>query len=237
LDGYEPWSSGETVAAGDRKSIEAALKKLPPSPPPPKPAATGTFSASATEIDEGQSVQLIWNTRNADEVTIEPEASGLGPKGAIKVSPTKTTIYTLIAKGSGGDYRATADIVVRPKKTSDNNTVSSSSGGADVEAIKELLYKFGAAYGDCKDLTVLWPSMTASQCKAIEDSTKKLKQTRLKENCPGSPSINGDGAEWNCTETVTYVDGTERKSTRPIQVAFRFKKKNALWYVDSRSVK
>jgi serine/threonine-protein kinase len=236
LDGYEPWSSGETVAAGDRKSIEAALKKVPPSPPTPKPAATGTFSTSASEIDEGQSVQLIWSTRYADEVTIEPEASGLGPKGAIKVSPTKTTTYTLIAKGSGGDYRATADVVVRPRKTTDVSLASSPSG-ADAEAIKELLYKFGAAYGDCRELMVLWPSLTASQCKAIEDSTKKLKQTRLKDNCPGSPSINGDGADWSCTETVTYVDGTERKSTRPIQMAFRFKKKNGLWYVDSHSAK
>ena len=236
LDGYEPWSSSETVAAGDRKSVEAALKKVLPSPPPAKPAATGTFSASAAEIDEGQSVQLIWNTRNADEVTIEPEASGLGPKGAIKVSPTKTTTYTLIAKGSGGDYRATADIVVRPKKTIDSSTAPSGSS-ADAEAIKELVLRFGPAYGDCRDLTALWPSLTSGQCKPIEDSAKRLKQMRLKDDCPGSPSISGDAAEWNCTETVTYLDGTQRRSTNPTQVAFRFKRKNGAWYVDSHSVK
>src|SRR5271157_2893928 len=206
-------------------------------PPEPLKPPTGTFSASATEIEEGQSTQLVWDTRNADDVRIEPGASGLGPKGAINVSPTKTTTYVMIAKGSGGDYRATAEIVVRPKtKTTDNNPVSS-GGSADAEAIKELLYKFSAAYGDCKELMALWPSLTPSQCRAIEESTKRLKQTRLKDSCPGSPSISGEGAEWSCTETVTYVDGTERKSTKPTQMAFRFKKKDGVWYVDSHSAK
>src|SRR5271165_4643780 len=201
----------------------------------PEPAATGTFSSSAAEIDEGQSAQLIWDTRNAKDVRINPEASGLGPRGSIKVSPTKTTTYTLIAKGPGGDYRATAEIVVH-RKTTDNPTVSS-GGSADAEAIKELVLRFGPAYGDCKDLMALWPSLTSGQCRPIEDSAKRLKQMRLKDNCPGSPSISGDAAEWNCTETVTYLDGNKRSSTPPTQVAFRFKKTNGVWYVDGHSVK
>src|SRR5271157_385845 len=237
LDGYDSWSSSETLAAGDRKSIEAVLRpRVVAKIETPKPP-TGALSASPTEIEEEQSAQLSWSTQNATDVTIEPGFSGLGPKGTINVSPTKTTTYTLIAKGSGGDYRATAEIVVRPKtKTTDNNPVSS-GGSADAEAIKELLYKFSAAYGDCKELMALWPSLTPSQCRAIEESTKRLKQTRLKDSCPGSPSISGEGAEWSCTETVTYVDGTERKSTKPTQMAFRFKKKDGVWYVDSHSAK
>jgi hypothetical protein len=160
----------------------------------------------------------------------------LGPKGSVNVSPTTTTTYTLIAKGSGGEYRSpTVEIVVRPKKPTDNPVPSGIP--PDAQAIKELLYRFIEAYGDCNELMALWPSLTAAQCKAIEESTKRLKQTRLKDNCPGLPSISGDGAEWNCTETVTYVDGTQRKSTPPTQVAFRFKKKNGAWYVDSHSVK
>jgi eukaryotic-like serine/threonine-protein kinase len=240
LDGYDSWSGSATLVAGDHKNIQAVLrpKVVAKLPEPPKPAATGTFSASAAEIDEGQSAQLVWNTRNASEVSIDPEASGLGPKGSIKVSPPKTTTYTLIAKGAGGEYRATAEIVVRPKRTADSNTVSLLSGGsADAAAIKELLYKFSQAYGDCKELMALWPSLTPGQCRAVEESTRKLKQTRLKDNCPGSPNIYGDAADWNCIETVTYLDGTERKATKPLKMAFRFKKKNGVWYVDSHSVK
>src|SRR5271165_2434363 len=212
-----------------------ATVNLTAPPALPEPAATGTFSSSATEIDEGQSAQLIWDTRNAKDVRIDPEASGLGPRGSIKVSPTKTTTYTLIAKGPGGDYRATAEIVVH-RKTTDNPTVSS-GGSADAEAIKELVLRFGPAYGDCKDLMALWPSLTSGQCRPIEDSAKRLKQMRLKDNCPGSPSISGDAAEWNCTETVTYLDGNKRSSTPPTQVAFRFKKTNGVWYVEGHSVK
>jgi serine/threonine-protein kinase len=231
LEGYEAWSSSETVAAGGRKSVEALLKKAPPSPRPP---ATGTFSVTATEIEEGQSAQLIWDTRNSSDVRIDPEASGLGPKGSIKVSPLKSTTYTLIAKGPGGDYRATAEIIVRPRKAADNGNAGAT---ADAEALKELVYKFSLAYGDCKELKPLWPSLTASQCKPINESAKLLKQMRLKENCPSLPSISGDAAEWSCTETVTYLDGTERKSTKPTSIAFRFKKTNGVWYVDSHSVK
>jgi hypothetical protein len=198
----------------------------------PTKSAIGTLSASPTEIDEGQSAKLTWTTESATDVSIDPGISGLGPKGAINVSPTKTTTYTLIAKGAGGDFKTTAEIAVRPKKKEENNPPP-----PDAESIKELVYKFSVAYGDCTELTALWPSLTASQCRAIEESTKKLKQTRLKDNCPGSPSINGDAAGWNCTETMTYLDGTQKRSTPPTQVAFRFKKTNGVWYVDGHSVK
>lgn len=82
-------------------------------------------------------------------MSIDPGFSGLGPKGAINVSPTKTTTYTLIAKGAGGDYRTTAEIVVRPKTTPTVSTTVASAGSRDAEAIKELVLRFGNAYGDC----------------------------------------------------------------------------------------
>jgi eukaryotic-like serine/threonine-protein kinase len=240
LENFEPWTGNFTLKAGDQQPVDARLtaKALPPPvqppPPQPEPAATGTFSASVTEIDEGQSAQLMWDTRNAKDVRIDPEASGLGPKGSIKVSPTKTTTYTLIAKGPGGDYKATAEIVVRPKATMDTSPVAPAG---DAAAIKELIYKFDNAYGDCRELRALWPAVTTDQCKTIEDSARQLKQMRLKDSCTGSPNISGDAAEWNCTEIVTYMDKTERKSTKPTSIAFRFKKTNGTWYVDGHSAK
>jgi hypothetical protein len=117
------------------------------------------------------------------------------------------------------------------------------AGSADAAAIKELVYKFSVAYGDCSELRSLWPSLTVGQCRLMEDSTRTLKQTRVKDNCPGSPSINGERAEWTCTESMTYLvehpetGESPRKSTIPIQVTFRFKKNNGIWYVDGRSMK
>jgi hypothetical protein len=136
----------------------------------------------------------------------------------------------LIAKGAGPDYKTSAEIVVRKTVVNPPPPLS-----GDSEAIKALIDRFGTAYvdcayGDCGDLNGLWPSLTPGQRKAITDTGGKLKHLRVKETCPGSPGINGETAEWNCTETTTYDGPTKRT-----QIAFHFKKTSGNWYVDSHS--
>ena len=62
-------------------------------------------------IQAGQSASLTWQTGNATDVSID----GIGavqPNGSQSVSPTDSTTYHLIAKGSGGTQEATARLTV-----------------------------------------------------------------------------------------------------------------------------
>jgi peptidoglycan-associated lipoprotein len=88
-------------------------------------APTASLSASPNTIDQGQSTTLTWQTTNASDVSID----GIGPvdmSGSRQVTPTDSTTYHLIAKGSGGTQDATARVTVNapppPAATTSNLT-------------------------------------------------------------------------------------------------------------------
>jgi peptidoglycan-associated lipoprotein len=88
-------------------------KKTPPPPPPPPPSAapTASISVDPNTIQAGGSASLTWQTSNATDVSID----GIGavqPNGSQSVSPTDSTTYHLVAKGSGGTQEATARLTV-----------------------------------------------------------------------------------------------------------------------------
>ena len=88
-------------------------KKAPPPPPPapPPPAPTASISVNPSSIQSGQSASLTWQTSNATDVSID----GIGavqPNGSQSVSPTDSTTYHLVAKGTGGTQEATARLTV-----------------------------------------------------------------------------------------------------------------------------
>jgi len=83
----------------------------PPPPPPPPPAPTASISVNPSSIQAGQSASLTWQTSNATDVSID----GIGavqPNGSQSVSPTESTTYHLVAKGTGGTQEATARLTV-----------------------------------------------------------------------------------------------------------------------------
>ena len=97
-------------------------KATPPSQPPP-PSPTASLSATPTDIQHGQNVQLSWNTTNATDVNI----SGLGTvsaSGTQTVTPTDSTTYGLMAKGPGGTADASARVTVTPKPPAQPPTIS-----------------------------------------------------------------------------------------------------------------
>jgi len=55
------------------------------------------FDASLTEIEAGGQTELSWEVRNASEVTLDGEP--VDSIGSLVVSPTETTLYTLIGFG------------------------------------------------------------------------------------------------------------------------------------------
>ena len=101
-------------ALGALMTLSACGKKKtppPPPPPPPPPAPTASISVSPNSIQAGQSASLTWQTSNATDVSID----GIGavqPNGSQSVSPTDSTTYHLVAKGSGGSQEATARLTV-----------------------------------------------------------------------------------------------------------------------------
>jgi peptidoglycan-associated lipoprotein len=109
--------------------LGACAKKVAPPPPPPPPsptAPTASLSANPNTVDPGQPTTLTWQTTNATDVSID----GIGPvdpSGSRQVTPTDSTTYHLIAKGSGGTQDATARVTVNtapapPPETAPNLT-------------------------------------------------------------------------------------------------------------------
>ncbi len=97
--------------AGCAKKV---AKVTPPATPPAPPAPTATLAASPDVIQQGQSTELTWQTKNATDITI----SGLGTvpsSGSRAVTPNMSTTYNLVAKGPGGTRDASARVTVNPK--------------------------------------------------------------------------------------------------------------------------
>ncbi len=95
------------LGACHKKSVPVA-----PPPPPPSPAKpTATFSASPSDVQRGQSVQLTWSTQNATDVTID-SIGAVAPNGSKSLTPSESTTYTLTAKGPGGTIQASARVSV-----------------------------------------------------------------------------------------------------------------------------
>jgi peptidoglycan-associated lipoprotein len=98
-------------------AIAGCKKKTPPPPAAETaPAATSAaptaqFSATPDHISAGDQATLSWKTTDATSVSID----GIGdvPTTGVKtVTPTSTTTYHLVAKGSGGTTDATALVSV-----------------------------------------------------------------------------------------------------------------------------
>lgn len=96
--------------AGCNKRV---AKATPPAPPPP-PAPTATLAANPSVIQQGQSTTLAWQTTNANDITI-PGLGTLAASGSRTVTPSESTTYTLLARGSGGTKDASARVTVNAK--------------------------------------------------------------------------------------------------------------------------
>jgi peptidoglycan-associated lipoprotein len=106
------------MALGALLTLGACAKKAAPAPPPPPPPAppaapTASISVSPNSVQQGQSATLTWQTSNATDISID----GIGAvqaNGSQSVSPSDSTTYHLVAKGSGGSQDASARLTVMP---------------------------------------------------------------------------------------------------------------------------
>jgi hypothetical protein len=75
---------------------------------------TGSFNASTTQINCGQSSNLTWQTSE----TVDANISGIGdvqPSGSQSVSPHATTTYDFKSAGPGGTVKGSATVNVNTK--------------------------------------------------------------------------------------------------------------------------
>jgi len=70
------------------------------------------FEASPPSIAKGESSTLRWNISGASTVRIDPDVGSVALTGNRVVSPTKTTVYTIVATNQAGTTTATTGVLV-----------------------------------------------------------------------------------------------------------------------------
>jgi len=71
-----------------------------------------SFEAHPDAITSGNSAELIWNVKNAESVSIDPEVGSTANAGTKSVSPKETTTYTLTAKNKDKVKQSLTQVVV-----------------------------------------------------------------------------------------------------------------------------
>ncbi len=156
------------------------------------------FSASQTTIAAGQSVQLSWDLSAAEAAYLRynGQEEGVISPGSKTVSPTRSTVYTLVAKNDDGSSSAEVTITVSgsppaatstpsPTATSANVTVAADNVSPTVTSASEPAISFGAAAttlppGACTNLN--W-SVQAAETLFLDDQPVAGQGAR--EACPG----------------------------------------------------
>ena len=248
LDGYEPWSGSATAESGKQVSVAAELLEIPK----PKPVIS-FFTPSASSIQQGQPAQLSWQTEHADEVSID--GGRVEKSGSKQVEPNNRNTYTLTAKGPGGtDSRQVTIDVVPPAAPAETAPATAPAVTAPATApatappvasmttrsseARECIDRFKSAYElkSIDELTKVWPSLAGNgQAKnAFETFFRLTQKVVLQEQCVEPPSVSGDTARYQCSETVTNISrGSARRfPTRAVQ--FVCKKTSTGWVVASK---
>jgi len=108
------------VPAGFDGSAYAKARELP--------ARIMTFTAAPASIQPGQSAILNWATENPIGVTIEPGIGRSVAKGSLKVTPARTTTYTLTIGGPGNaKLTSTVTVTVAGTTPLDGNAAPSAA--------------------------------------------------------------------------------------------------------------
>ena len=72
------------------------------------------LTANPNTITAGQATTLTWSTDFSTDVTIDNGIGKVDPSGSMKVTPTESTTYRLVAKNDTGTQEATARVTVNP---------------------------------------------------------------------------------------------------------------------------
>lgn len=94
----------------------------PPTAPAPAPTAPGTPTTAPPpelearvepeSIPPGESATLVWEAKNAEIVVIDRGIGEVDKSGRLKVFPTQTSSYRIVAVGPGGSTEKTVTLTV-----------------------------------------------------------------------------------------------------------------------------
>ena len=147
----------------------AACAKKKPAPPPAPPAAkppapTAMLTANPNSIVAGQASTLTWSTDFASDVSID----GIGkvdPSGSMKVTPSESTTYRLVAKNDSGTKEATARVTVTPAAPPPTTSKASTESDAQLfsQNMKDVFYDF-----DSYDITPQYQSVIQANARFLQ---------------------------------------------------------------------
>lgn len=100
-----------TLTAKNANSTDSATVTVSVQQPLPKLAVC---TAVPMTINQGQSANIIYNTLNANTVTITPGVGTVPPNGQVTVNPMSSTTYTITATNAFGSDTCTVAISVTP---------------------------------------------------------------------------------------------------------------------------
>jgi len=113
----------------------------PPPPPPPPPAPTASISVSPDTVQPGQAATLSWQTSGATDVSVD----GIGAvqaSGSQQVTPSESTTYHLVAKGSGGTQEATTRLTVAAPPVATTPPPSASEEDLFGQTVKDVYFDY-----------------------------------------------------------------------------------------------
>jgi outer membrane protein OmpA-like peptidoglycan-associated protein len=144
-----PWPHGEKLRSLPRflaqgSSVRVAVEKV-----------TGQFSASAPQINCGDSAHLNWSSTGAARAELNGQA--VGPSGDQTVNPQQTTSYKFVAAGPGGIYNADATV----------NVSNSIPASLSVSPAEVRYHKVGDRVDQQPTATVSW-SATNAQTVSVD---------------------------------------------------------------------
>ncbi len=105
------------AAAGCKKKTTPIARTTAPADRTPGPsvqvpAPTVELTASPTTLRRGAEATLSWRSSHAESVVIDGGVGNVQTEGSLRVAPLESTTYTAIARGPGGEARASARITV-----------------------------------------------------------------------------------------------------------------------------
>jgi hypothetical protein len=160
---------------------------------------------------------------------------GIGPvdvSGIWPVSPSRTTTYTLTARGQGGDEKKQSVTVkvVEVKVAEQNNQ------GGDMQCIEN--YKTAYQLKDINELVKAWPALGSDTKRknALKDSFRQAQAIVLRDQC-AAPSVSGDIAHYQCNETMIYTSEGRAQKPQTSAVEFVCRKTPTGWVVENHIVK
>jgi PEGA domain len=240
LSGFQPASRKVNIRAGEHDNLSVLLTPIAGTKagaPAPQPVQILAFSATASQIEQGQSTTLQWNTANASEVSINNGIARVDSSGQTTVRPQSTTSYVLTAIGNGGTQQRSINIIVQPKPAVAAAPIPAAPRTQDDSPlVGAVLEKFGAALAshNVKAMKAVWPSMTSSQEKLFRDFFKHNRDARISDACdPSLLTFSGNSAAWTCSETTTIMVGGSPVNSDHV-IRFAFTKSGGDWIVADR---